>query len=270
MPRASQAKSNADADEFEDMDTVLQRGLDKDEDELVNFDDLDGMDMGMGMDEEEEEEEEDELTGKRRRVGKEDEDEEGDDMFYEEMVQRREKKKQDKADRKKYQELHVNDDYVRDDFGMRWMLMNRSCRRERVVKLLRRFSKIVVWWPVVRKRIAIRVSRKDFATRKLSSAERDRWLLFVPTRPISMQEKSLVFAAMWCTLESSSREYFRKLVFILFTLMFVLSRFIGIIMIFYFSLYCKMQYDLLLGLSSKFRRFTFCIDIDYLGNLLMI
>ena len=111
--------------------------------------------------------------------------------------------------------------------------MNRSCRRERVVRPLKRFSKIVVWWPVARKKIAIRVSRNDFATRKLSSAERDRWLLFVPTRPISIWEKSLVFAVMWCTLESSSREYFRKLVFTLFTFLFVHPSLIDIIMAFF-------------------------------------
>ena len=114
MPRTNQTTSIDNGDEFDDMDAILQRGLDKDEDEgedeLVNFDDLDG----MGMDGEDEK-----LTGKRRRVGKEEEEEEGDDMFYEEMVQRREKKKQDKADRKKYQELHVNDDYVGNVFGMR-------------------------------------------------------------------------------------------------------------------------------------------------------
>ena len=122
MPRASQTKSMDDGDnedELDDMDAILQRGLDKDEnenenendDELVNFDDLDGMGMD-GMDNEE-------LTGKRRRMDKEEEEEEGDDAFYEEMVQRREKKKQDKADRKKYQELHVNEDYVGIDYGMR-------------------------------------------------------------------------------------------------------------------------------------------------------
>ena len=147
--------------------------------------------------------------------------------------------------------------------------MNRSCRREKVVRPLRRSSKIVVWWPVVRKRIAIRVSRKDFATRKLSSAERDRWLLFVPTRPISMWEKSLVFAAMWCTLESSSRAYFRKLVFTLFTFLFVHPSLIDIIMVFLSIFNIRRRYNVLLGSNSKHRRFTFYNDRDYSDLLFM-
>ena len=67
-----------------------------------------------------------------------------DDEFYEEMVQRREKKKQDKADRKKYQEMHVNDDYVgRSEWGGWWTLMDRNCRREKVVRQPRRSSRTV-------------------------------------------------------------------------------------------------------------------------------
>ena len=64
------------------------------------------MEMDSEMDSEMESEMDSETEMPRKRVRGED------DAFYESMVSRREGKKQAKEERKKYQEMHVREDYV--------------------------------------------------------------------------------------------------------------------------------------------------------------